>query len=76
MIYENLNQVRMETEKWIEDYNNNHPHDSLGDKTPVEFRQYFHRLQLTKNTGQQIAYSKNIDANDIDIKNEKPNLVL
>jgi putative transposase len=76
MIFENLDQVRAETEKWMEDYNNNHPHDSLGDKTPVEFRQYFQCMQLTQNTSQQIAYSKNIDANDINIKNEKPNLVL
>jgi hypothetical protein len=33
-------------------------------------------MQLTQNTGQQIEYTKNIDANDINIKNEKPNLVM
>lgn len=38
-IFENLNQYRTETEMWMEDYNNHHPHESLGDKTPVEFLQ-------------------------------------
>ncbi len=36
-IFQTLDQVRDETYKWLEDYNNNHPHDSLGDKTPIEF---------------------------------------
>lgn len=36
-IFENINQVREKTEEFIEDYNNNHPHDSLGNMSPIEF---------------------------------------
>ncbi len=36
-IFESLNQVRQETESWMEDYNHHHPHESLGDKTPIEY---------------------------------------
>lgn len=38
-IFENLNQYKTETEMWMEDYKNHHPHESLGDKTPIEFLQ-------------------------------------
>lgn len=36
-IFENINQVRDQTEIFLEDYNNYHPHDSLGKMSPVEF---------------------------------------
>jgi len=36
-IFEDLNQVRIATELFMEDYNNEHPHESLGDKSPIEF---------------------------------------
>ena len=36
-IFENINQVREMTEEFIDDYNNEHPHDSLGGKSPIEF---------------------------------------
>ena len=36
-IFENINQVREMTEEFIDDYNNEHPHDSLGDMSPIEF---------------------------------------
>jgi putative transposase len=36
-IFENLHQVKEKTEEFIEDYNNNHPHDSLNNMSPVEF---------------------------------------
>jgi putative transposase len=36
-IFENIGQVRDKTETFREDYNNNHPHDSLGDMSPIEF---------------------------------------
>lgn len=37
MIFSNLNQVREETSKWMEDYNEKHPHSSLSDMSPREF---------------------------------------
>jgi len=37
-IFNNLNEVKQFTEEWIEIYNNERPHDSLNDMTPVEFR--------------------------------------
>lgn len=36
-IFENIHQVREKTEGFLEDYNNEHPHDSLGGMSPVEF---------------------------------------
>lgn len=36
-IFETLDQVRSQTEKWLDEYNNNRPHDSLGGLTPTEF---------------------------------------
>lgn len=36
-IFENISQVRQKTEEFLEDYNNQHPHDSLGNMTPNEF---------------------------------------
>lgn len=37
-IFNNLNEVKQFTEEWIEIYNNERPHDSLNDMTPIEFR--------------------------------------
>ena len=36
-IFETKQQLQDETNIWMEDYNNDHPHESLGDKSPVEF---------------------------------------
>lgn len=36
-IFENLSQVRDKTEIFCEDYNNDHPHESLGNMSPIEF---------------------------------------
>jgi transposase InsO family protein len=38
-LFELINPVKQETESWMEDYNNYHPHESLCDKTPVEYLQ-------------------------------------
>lgn len=36
-ILTSIAQAREETSIWMEDYNNNHPHESLGNKTPLEY---------------------------------------
>lgn len=36
-LFTELNQVRDETQKWIWDYNNIRPHQSLGNKPPLQF---------------------------------------
>lgn len=36
-IFETMNQVTELSQTWMDDYNNNHPHASLDDLTPVEF---------------------------------------
>lgn len=36
-IFENIHQVREKTEEFLDDYNNFHPHDSLGKMSPIEF---------------------------------------
>ena len=33
-----IHEAREETLQWMEDYNKNHPRESLGDKTPAECR--------------------------------------
>lgn len=38
MIFENLEQAKEQSEIWKTDYNYHHPHKSLGNKSPVEFR--------------------------------------
>ena len=36
-ILSSIDQARDETATWMEDYNSNHPHKSLGGKTPLEY---------------------------------------
>ena len=36
-IFENIDQVREQTEIWMTDYNNFRPHDALGKKSPIEY---------------------------------------
>ena len=38
-VFRNLTEVREHTERWLRDYNEEIPHDSLGDLTPAEYRQ-------------------------------------
>jgi len=36
--FNDIHQLRVRTNIWMEDYNNDHPHDSLGDKPPREYK--------------------------------------
>lgn len=36
-VFQTLNEVREQTEKWIKEYNEERPHESLRDLTPREF---------------------------------------
>lgn len=36
-VFQTLNEVREQTETWLKEYNEERPHDSLGDMTPREF---------------------------------------
>jgi len=38
ILFSNLNEVREETEKWLDDYNNRKPHSSLGGVPPRKYR--------------------------------------
>lgn len=40
-IFETLEDVKVETEKWLGVYNQYRPHDSLGSLTPLEYLQKF-----------------------------------
>lgn len=39
--FNDLHQLRVRTNIWMEDYNNNHPHSSLGNRSPREYRPRF-----------------------------------
>jgi putative transposase len=43
-LFFDLNEVRVLTEEWIEEYNNNGPHESLNNQTPTEWK-----INLIKN---------------------------
>ena len=36
-LFEDLHQVREETEKWMDDYNCHRPHESLQNKSPLHY---------------------------------------
>lgn len=38
--FRTLTEVREHTERWVNDYNHDIPHDALNDLTPVEYRQF------------------------------------
>ena len=40
-IFETLEDVKVQTEKWLDVYNQHRPHDSLGNLTPIEYLQKF-----------------------------------
>jgi putative transposase len=36
-VFQTLNEVREQTELWLKEYNEDRPHDALGDMTPREY---------------------------------------
>ena len=40
-VFKNLRQVREHTEVWVQDYNQNRPHESLGNRTPKQVYEEF-----------------------------------
>jgi putative transposase len=36
-VFQTLNEVREQTENWLKEYNEERPHDALGDMTPENF---------------------------------------
>lgn len=45
IIFEELHQVKQESEIWKEDYNHHHPHKSLANHTPIEFKNKYPDVQ-------------------------------
>ena len=37
-LFRNLHEVKQKTDEWVEIYNDQRPHDSLNDMTPIEYR--------------------------------------
>ena len=46
-VFETLSEVRAITEEWMDQYNEERPHDALGDLTPFEYRWAHHCLLYT-----------------------------
>ena len=42
-IFESFSQLKMLSDKWRDQYNTGHPHQSLGGQTPVEFKLARHK---------------------------------
>jgi putative transposase len=45
-IFESIYQVREKSEEFMDDYNNNHPHESLDDMSPINFLRLKHKEKM------------------------------
>ncbi len=50
-LFENLTQVQQLTDKWLVHYNENRPHESLGNLPPVQFAKQLNRENSTSTLG-------------------------
>ncbi|WP_420299874.1 IS3 family transposase [Edwardsiella tarda] len=48
-LFRTLNEVRETTEKWLSEYNCEHPHESLNNMTPEEYRLHHYLARFSKN---------------------------
>ena len=46
-VFFELNEVRQLTEEWIEEYNNNRPHEALNNLTPIEWKKHLEMGKLS-----------------------------
>jgi putative transposase len=53
--FEDLEQLRVITDKWRDDYNNNHPHKALKMKSPIIYR---NENELERKNTKQMAYAE------------------
>ena len=44
-VFKTLNEVREITDRWIKEYNEERPHDSLEDLTPIEYLNKYQGLE-------------------------------
>jgi len=48
-LFRTLNEAREITERWLNEYNSERPHESLNNQTPEEYRQMTEKPELSKN---------------------------
>lgn len=61
-IFENLDQVREVSEEWLQDYNLNHPHSSLGGMSPSKYLERAINLLKTANAQTSVEVSNKLTA--------------
>lgn len=49
-LFKSLNEVREITDKWVREYNEERPHESLKNLTPEEYKRCYNQSQISKDT--------------------------
>lgn len=64
-IFEDLHQVRILSEEWMNDYNHTRPHEALGGKSPVQYRLTDQAVEASFNCLQEQTTENNQDLKNI-----------
>lgn len=64
-IFEDLNQVRILSEEWMNDYNYTRPHEALEGKSPVQYRLNAQAVEASFNCLQELTKENNPDLRNI-----------
>lgn len=64
-LFESLDDVRMITQSWMRDYNQNHPHRSLKKQSPYEYAVNSGKLRSTQNANSQFTTINSNDGDEI-----------